>query len=1345
MANLDDIARMGFVITNYDSIEWCLNQNGEKVYSKYHNGANGHPAPILLIKKKINGTYYLSEAAADNAYRKLWVESAYINNKGVTQATTADGQVDTSETSLASPPDSSIRNSSEKINLSAQDTEANAASEQEGARATELTGKRKAYKRRHERAFIENVAKALGIPGTAKGELRKMISELGDRVIETGQLSEADAKAMFEKCYEAAREYDNSMVEQYGPLKEYLRNKAIRSTDLTSEQRKAAWGKLRMNGNGAPLVNVYDDLLAEFPGVFDDSLTSPEDQFAEILNKYDSIKTREYTLDEFHGENAAAAKMEARANFEEELFQLRRKLNLAERSETVEHAKRQERLRTAAEAENIQTVEKALSEIKEKQKAFDRVQSKLALTDGDRALIDAVFKGGITLGELQNRSNFDELKTYYDARSEVESRKKIVEEYNKKRRERLRNDAMNAIENSDRWKDKRIGGLYERETQERNIRDITGNEQDAERIIAGYIQPVHENEAKRTRYINDMNKRMLALELNKWESKATQLIGEAADYKERLAEIEKRGMDRGKEAKLIQKGLDLVGTEYAKLVEKHGDKIDRAKCEAALPTVRGIYDQVFQDMNDALVRNGYLKVEYRKNYFPHFIGREYDSEGQKVAKAFGFNLTNMELPTDIAGLTSAFRPGKTWFANALERMGVKTEFDLYGGFDGYIRGATDIIFHTDDIQRLRALDNAIRYKYSDDGRKARMQELMENEDITPEERAEQINALYTDEKGNSMKTHLSGYVSNLTEYTNLLANKKSLQDRAAEKRWGRTIYSLANWFQNRYSANAIAGNIGVALSNFIPITQATSEVGSVTLLNAMRDTVKAFARDDGFYEQSAFLTNRRGADTLSKDWIAKASDTLSIPFEGVDRFASETLVRAKFAQNMKAGMSYEAAMENADAWAAGLMADRSKGALPTIFGSKSPLAKAFTMFQVEGNNQLSYMFKDVPRDMKKKGITAIVGALLKMFLAAWMYNELDEQITGRRRALDPIHMIAEAVGVDWKTENVIPRIAGTKTADDAPLITYDPQTWVSAAEDTYKNIVDQTPFFGSLLGGDGGRSPAAAAMPDLWRIAKTLGDEKTDGAYKGQVAWDELKKPLFYILPPFAGGQVKKTIEGIQTVQEGGSYKKDKGGNDLLRFRTDQTGLDYAQAALFGPWALPEARDYVEKGFPTLSVGDTAAYKNAVENGVDGAHFLGLLNEYKQLEPIKDEEGNTVKNTSEQFREILFRDSTLTQEQKQAIDRDVLNLKSGPADYSSSTMFELWNTSASGYANVKTYVQNGIAEDVALKVEKYRQARLMEGSVKKDDYVKYMKSIGMSTEQINIVLAEANKNWKPIE
>lgn len=1213
-------------------------------------------------------------------------------------------------------------NSSEKINLSAQDTEAAPESNinAETPRPEELTGKRKAYKRRHERAFIENVAKALGIPGTAKGELRKMISELGDRVIAMGQLSEADKKAMFEKCYEAAREQDNSMVEQYSDLKNYLRSKPILSTNLTSEQRTQARGKLRVNGNGSPIGNVYDDLLAEFPGVFDDSITSPEDQFAAILSMYDSIQPREYTLDEFYGESAAAVKMEARANFEEELFQLRRKLNLAERAETVAHIRQQERLRTAAEAENIQVVDRALSEIKEKQKELERVTKNMVLTEGDRSIMDAVFNGGIQLEELKSRSNFYELKRYYEARAEVESRKRVIDQYNKKRRERLRNDAMNAIENSDRWKDKRIGALYERETQERNIRDITGNNQDAERIIAGYFQPIHDNEAKRTQYINDMNDRMLALKkdekrksvgLNKWESKATQLIGERIDYEERLAQLEKRGMGRSAEARMALAGLKLVDEEYSKLMKKHANKIDLKVCEAALPTVREIYDQVFQDMNDALVRNGYPKVEYRENYFPHFIGREYDSAGQKIAKAFGFNLTNMELPTDIVGLTSAFRPGKTWFANALERAGVKTEFDLYGGFDSYIRGATDVIFHTDDIQRLRALDNAIRYKYSDEGRRDRMRELMKNEDLTPDEREAQIHALYTDEKGKSMTTHLSGYVSNLTEYTNLLANKKSFYDRADEKRWGRTIYDVANWYQNRYAGNAIAGNLGVALSNFIPITQATSEVGTITLSQAMRDTAKAFAKDDGFSEQSAFLTNRRGTDRLASDLVANANNKLSIPFEAVDRFASETLVRAKYAQNLKSGMTAEAAMENADAWAAGLMADRSKGALPTIFGNKSPLTKAFTMFQVEVNNQLSYMFKDVPQDMKAKGVAAVAAALFKMFLAAWMYNELDEQITGRRRALDPLHMIAEAVGVDWKTENVIPRITGAKTVEEAPLFSYEPQTWAGAAESIGKNVVDQTPFFGSLLGGDGGRSPAAGATPDLWRIAKTLGNDEADSAYKKSVVWDELKKPLFYIVPPFAGGQVKKAIEGAKTVYEGGSYKKDKDGNDVLRFRTDQTGFDYAQAALFGPWALPEGRENIAKGFPILSAPDTTAYKNAIANGVDGAHFLLLLDEYKNLEPIKDADGNTEKNTNQQFREILFRDSSLTPEQKKMIDRDVIGQEK-TADYTSKDRFIISTTPMefihlpkddNAYESFTENVKNGMSEEDAALVEEWRR------------------------------------------
>ena len=51
------------------------------------------------------------------------------------------------------------------------------------------------------------------------------------------------------------------------------------------------------------------------------------------------------------------------------------------------------------------------------------------------------------------------------------------------------------------------------------------------------------------------------------------------------------------------------------------------------------------------------------------------------------------------------------------------------------------------------------------------------------------------------------------------------------------------------------------------------------------------------------------------------------------------------------------------------MADRSKGALPTVFERKNPLTRLLTMYQVEVNNQLRHLFKDLPDDLKEKGMS----------------------------------------------------------------------------------------------------------------------------------------------------------------------------------------------------------------------------------------------------------------------------------------------------------------------------------------------------------------------------------------
>lgn len=82
----DDIARIGWVLENYDNVE-PLVENGKQVYSTEFMSKDNSPAPLVKFTKKIDGTYYAVEAACENKYKKLWVQSAYLQKNGdITQA-----------------------------------------------------------------------------------------------------------------------------------------------------------------------------------------------------------------------------------------------------------------------------------------------------------------------------------------------------------------------------------------------------------------------------------------------------------------------------------------------------------------------------------------------------------------------------------------------------------------------------------------------------------------------------------------------------------------------------------------------------------------------------------------------------------------------------------------------------------------------------------------------------------------------------------------------------------------------------------------------------------------------------------------------------------------------------------------------------------------------------------------------------------------------------------------------------------------------------------------------------------------------------------------------------------
>lgn len=104
LADPKDVARMGYVINNADNVSFLKDGNGDRVVSKKYNDRNNTPCPILMISKRIDGTYCVSQVVPDSKKKTVWVTSARIQKADVGSQVpnTVKGQQLTSETPLVS-------------------------------------------------------------------------------------------------------------------------------------------------------------------------------------------------------------------------------------------------------------------------------------------------------------------------------------------------------------------------------------------------------------------------------------------------------------------------------------------------------------------------------------------------------------------------------------------------------------------------------------------------------------------------------------------------------------------------------------------------------------------------------------------------------------------------------------------------------------------------------------------------------------------------------------------------------------------------------------------------------------------------------------------------------------------------------------------------------------------------------------------------------------------------------------------------------------------------------------------------------------------------------------------
>lgn len=787
---------------------------------------------------------------------------------------------------------------------------------------------------------------------------------------------------------------------------------------------------------------------------------------------------------------------------------------------------------------------------------------------------------------------------------------------------------------------------YFLETPERNIYDIFGknNRHLAQQFIDTFITPVHKGSAKGNKLINDYRSRVKNLKLDKHESAIVQYM------------IENK----------VDGAKQYIADHKIKMTDKRTTKIDNAVTE-----FRAIYKELLYKINTTLIRNGYEPVQSLGDFYaPHFMEKLSDRKLARLAYWLGMKITKKDqLPTDLAGITEMNRPGKKYFGNLMHRLGDNTVYDAVRGFDQYIETAADVITLTDSIQRLRKLEDAVRYRLSDEGTQIEIDAIKNDNTLNALQKRESMEKVYSQEQTKIEKIKqlvsqkdagMRNFVTELRRYTDSLAGKKARGDRGIEDIIGREVYEISKQVQSRISFNFLGGNVASALTNFISLAQSFGEITPPNLIKGMYDTLKNVAKDDGFIDTSAFLTNRLGSKPLIQSNMQKLGNKSMLLMEAIDYFTSNSIVRAKTSQNIQNGMDLDAAIDEADAFAASLMADRSKGSMPAVFNIQNPLIKPFTMFQLEVNNQLRYLGKDIPRRLGEQGGQAIAAALTNIFFMSYLFDEGVEKLTGYRPAFDPIGVLAGALGI---REN-------------------DERTTADRVLEIGSGFAKQLPFVSGLI--DGGRVPISSAFPSLPNLWEGFTNEELAPAKRNDMIKSELVNPAAYLLLPFGGGALKKGIQGFNMIRNGGEYRlNDKGEEQLMFAAPGDAPNDYLKAMLFGKWSNENGQNYINNGFQMLSPEYTQKYKKLIsdEYGIDNNTAYDAL--------------MAVANAPSDEKRTVLMNTPLPAKAKSYLDRQLFSYadSGNGIDYSDQDHFKLTTSVDSDFLQNALYLHDDLGLD----------------------------------------------------
>ena len=774
-------------------------------------------------------------------------------------------------------------------------------------------------------------------------------------------------------------------------------------------------------------------------------------------------------------------------------------------------------------------------------------------------------------------------------------------------------------------------GALMRRTPMRALVKVFGDTGAASMAQDVLIRPTMENESAKIQAINRIFDKVRKLDVNKYESTMVQLVGEGLVP----AWSETGTNPLWHNGQKMIKHLPDYAQDNPEILQlaKHLDRLDGKKVNKAVKALRELYEDYFAIVNDFRLAHGFPEIGYIPGYFPHFRGTMDGDQMNQALKAFGIEPMS-NLPTGIAGLTANFKPKSRFVANFLKRKGPKTTYDAMAGFQMYTNAVMDMLYHTDDIMRLRYMESTVRERATPPDEKTKKTGLAKmvmekaQDDAQREGMEKRLDSVRENE---DLEKEYGGFVVWLREYANALAGKGSQFDRGVEGYGSRNLQNVLNKTMGRYSTALVVGNLKSALANVSIVPKMMTIMATEGKLTdpekyaskALVAMVSGQMRD--VWHKSEFLSGKEGVDPLvkkGKDIYAEKAQTV---FDVIERFMSRFAFATKYQQQMDkmAGLDItptereNAAVQAANDFAAQIMSRRDKAGATLYSRSRSPVIKMLNMYQNEIWNSFYQNIDDIPNALKavekahgkERAKKALANVAAHYVVHCAILDGVCEAVLGFSIVPNPLEYLVELL-----MEFIDP--------DDEEE---DEQSNMEAIVAVAADIAGHLPSVSAamaLAGYDSGRVP----LPNVVDLGDDILGIKKAETWQGKAA---AVIDVLAGIGQFTGfptsGQLAKTAKGVLSITEGGVRSRTTGQMQTVYKSGDGERL---RALAFGPSGTKGMQEYFENGYKAeLTQKQTQAYDAAIGSDIPKKKALEYVKWSKDVKPDKDENGKTISHS----------------------------------------------------------------------------------------------------------------------